>query len=197
MATDIATPTTPATPDAILDHAERLFQEHGYLAVSTRDIREAAGVSQPTLYYHFKDKAELYLKVMRRTLERTAAGIAAARAASSRAGDRLVAIAGMLLADSKTDQRGMMRDTLVHLDAERRERGYELYRQLVYAPLTAIMAEGIAAGELRADDPSALARAYLGLCTTFVRTPPDARYEARVVGAGWIVTHFLCGAGNS
>ncbi len=39
--------------------AARLFAEHGYDATSVREIVEAAGVTKPTLYYHFGSKQGL------------------------------------------------------------------------------------------------------------------------------------------
>lgn len=45
---------------AILDAATRLFLEHGFTATSMDAIAEAAPVSKPTLYCHFKDKGDLF-----------------------------------------------------------------------------------------------------------------------------------------
>ena len=52
--------------DKILDVAEELFMTKGYQATSTRQITEILGVTQPTIYYHFKNKEEIYFEVMRR-----------------------------------------------------------------------------------------------------------------------------------
>jgi TetR/AcrR family transcriptional regulator len=48
------------TRDKLLDHALTLFSQRGYAATSVRDIIHAAGVTQPTLYYHFRDKTDLF-----------------------------------------------------------------------------------------------------------------------------------------
>lgn len=50
--------------DEILDVAERLFMTQGYHATSTRQITDCLGVTQPTLYYHFKKKEDIYYEVM-------------------------------------------------------------------------------------------------------------------------------------
>src|SRR3546814_19117945 len=55
----------------LLDTAARLFAERGYKAVSMRDIAKLVGVTQATLYYHFRDKADL--------LEATLASVVEAR----------------------------------------------------------------------------------------------------------------------
>lgn len=52
--------------DAILDVAEKLFMSQGYKETSTRQITEQLNISQPALYYHFKNKEEIYYNVMLR-----------------------------------------------------------------------------------------------------------------------------------
>lgn len=48
-----------ATADRILKEAGRLFAKKGYHGTSTRDISEAVGIRQPSLYAHFPSKAEI------------------------------------------------------------------------------------------------------------------------------------------
>lgn len=50
----------------ILEVAERLFAEHGFEAVSMRDIADAAGVSVALLTYHFATKDNLYRTLFER-----------------------------------------------------------------------------------------------------------------------------------
>lgn len=59
-------PHTPENPKrrAILDAAGRLFLERGFNATSMDAIAEAAPVSKPTLYSHFKDKSDLFAAVI-------------------------------------------------------------------------------------------------------------------------------------
>ncbi|MCO7026505.1 TetR/AcrR family transcriptional regulator [Tetragenococcus halophilus] len=52
--------------EKILDIAEQLFMTQGYQATSTRQITELLGVTQPTIYYHFKKKEDIYYAVMLR-----------------------------------------------------------------------------------------------------------------------------------
>ena len=46
--------------ERILDEARQLFVEHGYHALTMRSIAKAMGYSHGALYYHFKEKAELF-----------------------------------------------------------------------------------------------------------------------------------------
>jgi TetR/AcrR family transcriptional regulator len=50
--------------DRILLAAASLFANKGYAGTSVREIVEAAGVTKPTLYYYFKNKEELYVRLM-------------------------------------------------------------------------------------------------------------------------------------
>ena len=62
-----------APRDQILDAAARLFTQQGYAATSTRDIAEAVGIRQASLYYHFAGKPgileELLAMSVRPTLD--------------------------------------------------------------------------------------------------------------------------------
>lgn len=49
---------------AILDGAKRVFLAYGYSGASMEAIAEAAPVSKPTLYSHFKSKQELFAAVV-------------------------------------------------------------------------------------------------------------------------------------
>lgn len=53
----------------LLDVATRLFSFRGYDGVGTQEIVEAAGVTKPTLYYHFAHKAGLLDAICRRAYE--------------------------------------------------------------------------------------------------------------------------------
>ena len=48
----------------LLDVALELFAVRGYHATSMNEIAEAAGVTKPVLYQHFRSKRELYLELL-------------------------------------------------------------------------------------------------------------------------------------
>ena len=56
-----------ATRDRILDAAEQVFESQGVARTSLQQIAAAAGVTRGAIYWHFKDKAELFNAMMRRT----------------------------------------------------------------------------------------------------------------------------------
>ena len=55
--------------EEILNHAMRLFAQHGVHEVSTRRIAEAVGISQPTLYAYFPTKDAILDEVCGRAFE--------------------------------------------------------------------------------------------------------------------------------
>ncbi|WP_119965647.1 TetR family transcriptional regulator [Simplicispira lacusdiani] len=55
-----------ATRNALLDAAERLFEEKGVSRTSLQDIAGAAGATRGAIYWHFKDKADLFNAMMER-----------------------------------------------------------------------------------------------------------------------------------
>jgi len=55
-----------ATRHCILDAAELLFQQRGVSRTSLQDIAEAATLTRGAIYWHFKDKADLFNAMMER-----------------------------------------------------------------------------------------------------------------------------------
>ena len=58
------------TRQRILDAALKAFGEASFIAVTTRRIAQAAGVSLPTLQYYFGDKEGLYRACAEAIVER-------------------------------------------------------------------------------------------------------------------------------
>ncbi|MDD2545885.1 MAG: TetR family transcriptional regulator [Burkholderiaceae bacterium] len=64
------------TRNSLLDAAEKLFQARGVSQTSLNDIALAAGTTRGAIYWHFKDKADLFHAMMERVtlpLEQTLA----------------------------------------------------------------------------------------------------------------------------
>ena len=55
-----------ATRHSLLDAAELLFQAQGVSRTSLNDIAKQAGTSRGAIYWHFKDKADLFNAMMER-----------------------------------------------------------------------------------------------------------------------------------
>jgi AcrR family transcriptional regulator len=66
---------TDSTRRALLTAGRKLFAKNGYGATSTESIVVKAKVTRGALYYHFKDKAELFAAVVEDLVHDTAAAI--------------------------------------------------------------------------------------------------------------------------
>lgn len=55
------------TRESLLDAAETLFAQQGVSRTSLQDIARAAGCTRGAIYWHFKDKADLFNAMMART----------------------------------------------------------------------------------------------------------------------------------
>jgi AcrR family transcriptional regulator len=67
----------------LLDVALSVFAERGFHPTSMNDIAEAAGVTKPVLYQHFRSKRELYLELLEDVGEQLRNRIAKATAQAS------------------------------------------------------------------------------------------------------------------
>jgi AcrR family transcriptional regulator len=183
----------------ILQHAQRLFQERGYRDVAMADIAAAVGVTSPTLYYHFAHKEALYTELVVDILRRIGQTIAQIMLEVSSAGDRLyrLALRRLAVVPRQGHMDTMMRDVAVHLGAAEQARVDAAFHQHMMEPLRAIMRAGIAAGELRAEEPDLLARVWFSMMDAFVggTAASDPTGEDRAVWARQLTRLFLEGAG--
>ncbi|MER6970555.1 TetR/AcrR family transcriptional regulator [Nocardioides sp. NPDC000445] len=62
--------------EQILDAAAGLFTSRGYAATSTREIADAVGIRQASLYYHFAGKGEILTELLGQTIRPTVDSVA-------------------------------------------------------------------------------------------------------------------------
>lgn len=139
------------TRRTILRAAHRLFMELGYRAVSTRQIAESCGLTQPALYHYFADKQGLYVAVLQDDLEMRRAGLERIARRGGEVEERLRQVARYLPATDQ-DLGQMFHDIAHELTPEARRTLEEAFYAGIIAPIAAIFAEGIRVGRLR--DPA-------------------------------------------
>jgi TetR/AcrR family transcriptional regulator len=148
-----AQPSRGGMRSVILRAAAELFAARGYNATSVREVVERAGCTKPTLYYYFQNKEQLFLEALR---DRTAIFTDVVDGALSRPGtvrerfrDAMRATVEQLRGDPITHR--------LLVTAERRpDHGqppfdFEGVRQAHLEACQALLREGMATGETRAD----------------------------------------------
>jgi AcrR family transcriptional regulator len=63
----------PSTLERILEAASRVFARQGYLGTSVAEVAAEAGLTKPTIYNHFENKAALYGEMLRYVHDRAEA----------------------------------------------------------------------------------------------------------------------------
>ncbi|GMA07198.1 TetR family transcriptional regulator [Tetragenococcus halophilus subsp. flandriensis] len=58
------------TKELIAEKAKKIFEQKGYVGTSMEDIRKYSQISKGSIYYHFKNKEELFLYTVRTTSEK-------------------------------------------------------------------------------------------------------------------------------
>ncbi|MBY0525619.1 MAG: TetR/AcrR family transcriptional regulator [Gemmataceae bacterium] len=132
----------------LLEQAKHLFVTLGYQKTTTKQIAEAAGVTEPVLYRHFETKKALFLEVLQEIREAT---LHRWRGETARLTDplaKLHAIADMYLGSTREQAREfrIMHRTLIESDdAENEEIASSL--RAFYLESEALLAEVISEGQ--------------------------------------------------
>ncbi|WP_328911818.1 MULTISPECIES: TetR/AcrR family transcriptional regulator [unclassified Streptomyces] len=148
------------TAERLIESAQALLWERGYVGTSPRAIQERAGAGQGSMYHHFRGKPDLALAAMRRSAEELRDRADAQLAAGAGAPEKLTGYllyerdplpgcrVGRMAMDPEVVSSEELRAPVEETFAWLRER------------LAGIVAEGVASGELRAGlDPADTAAA--------------------------------------
>jgi AcrR family transcriptional regulator len=180
----------------ILDEAARLFVACGYNGISMREIAEACGVSKAALYYHFKDKEELLVEILRDNLFRLSRAIQTCGAEGSTARARITCVTRAIFAQAP-EGRAIIRlasQEMSQLNPEARSRFGALYHEEFIGRIETLLAEGVASGELRPMNVSQGAWIYLGMMYPFFNAAPGSGIETVKEAARLALDLFFDGA---
>lgn len=152
----------------IVKTAKELFMALGYRAVSTRQIAEACGLTQPALYHHFADKQTLYVDVMRYVCEGARNALDRIIRRETTIDECLFHATTYLMANHPEDLGRMFHDIRHELAPEAQATVYTLWRNAYLAPIVSIFEHGRRSGQLRETgqfgiDPEMSARLLMGL----------------------------------
>lgn len=131
--------------ERVLHTAEHLFSERGYAAVTLRDIADALGIKQASLYYHAPGgKEELFVQVTERGLERHRVGLEDALGeASDTLRDQLRAAARWLLSQPSINYGRMLQSDMPAISPHEAERLRMSAFVSLIAPLQATFHRGL------------------------------------------------------
>jgi AcrR family transcriptional regulator len=164
------------TAKLILQAARQLFMAHGYRAVSTRQVAEAVGLTQPALYHHFATKEELYVAVALAELARLRAGLERIARRDVQADERLRGAARFLLATVNYDFPMMHHDMRAELGEAAQKRLGEAFYGGIIGPLATIFGDGQRDGTVRDEEHGGLGAAqaaglFMALVAHFLERP--------------------------
>src|SRR5512136_171304 len=182
----------------IMDEATRLFVARGYHGIAMREIAEAVGLSKAGLYYHFKDKEDLFIAILTTNLEQIDRIITQARQTGQTTREQIRQIIEAILGQAP-HQRAIIRlasQEMERLSQTARDQFDQLYQAKFIDQLAAILRAGSARGELRPINTSVATWILLGMAYPYL-SPAQARdadgmYEA--VNA--ILSIFFDGVAN-
>jgi len=159
---------------AILAAAQRLFVEKGYRGISMREIAEAVGMTKAALYYHFRDKEQLFVAILQAVLSDLGAVIAESRAGSITCQAQIEGLVQriMLLPPEERASLRLASQELGNLDDATRKAFVQIYHDQFIGRITAIFEAGMASGEFKPLDPNVATWSLLGMMYPYFHVSP-------------------------
>jgi AcrR family transcriptional regulator len=142
-------PLDEATRSLIIKTAHDLFMEHGYRTVTTRQIAEACGLTQPAMYHYFADKEALYTEVLRTVTEETKTAMNEIIASGGTVRERLIKLVAYILLYMPDDLSQMERDIRNELRSDTQQLITKWWQESYLLPIAALFEEGQKDGSLR------------------------------------------------
>ena len=170
------------TRERVLNTAQQLFNQKGYQGVSIRELAQAVGLREASLYYYAPGgKEQLYVDVMERDLEQHRVGLTAAIGAAHPAlRQQLLAAAGWFITQSAPPIFRLFETDVHFLSPENGEKLLSLAYECLYAPLAYVFRNALIRGEIKAVDPVLLASTFVSVMAGMGHTQQAGLY----VGSG-------------
>lgn len=162
---------------AILEAAKLLFMQEGFRGISMRQIAEAVGVTKAALYYHFKDKEELFVAIVEEYLLAMSTMIDEVTSSSLDTRTQIAELVRRILAQPP-EQRSIIRlasQELSNVSPENRARFLEMYHSRFIGRITALLEGGMVRGELRPMNTSIATWTLLGMMYPYFHPAPPSQ----------------------
>jgi AcrR family transcriptional regulator len=156
--------------ERILETAAGLFVARGYDGISMREIADACSMSKAGLYYHFQDKEQLFLEILKENLSQLEKIIAAAGVEPGGARVKIGCFVRDVFLRMPARQSAIIRlanQEMNKVSPSARAEFDARYQSRFIEPLVAFFAGGVSSGELRGIDPQLAVWGLLGLMYPF------------------------------
>jgi AcrR family transcriptional regulator len=164
------------TRACLIEGFARQLVEHGYLGISLGTVAADCSIRKASLYHHFpRGKTELFREVAFGYIDEQAARLSTALTAPGGLTGRLTALAG-LYTDPQAhaaDLGDAVYQATRHLPEDLRSEVSHAYVDRLIAPVTALMAQAVADGELTEADPGFLSWTFLTMASSLTPIPAD------------------------
>ena len=173
--------------ERIIETATGLFVAQGYDGVSMREIAAACNLSKAGLYYHFKDKEDLFLAILDENLTEFDALLGSIEAQAGSVRDKIVAYVRAIFTQLPQSHRAIIRlaaQDMAKINPTARAAFDQRYQDKFLSHLKRILEAGMASGHIRAFNPQLGVWALLGLMYPFLNQNLSESAEEidRVVG---------------
>jgi AcrR family transcriptional regulator len=161
-------PTHTETRDRILAEAERLFRIYGYGKTTVADIAAACNMSPSNVYRFFPSKLAINEAICNRFISEADAALLSVVQLDLPASERLaILIAGLdrFMSEHLMNERKVLE--LVAVAMEEQWETIKAHVDRVTALIAQLIAEGIASGEFRQQDPARAAQCVHAAVATF------------------------------
>lgn len=192
----MTSPEATAIREHIMQEASRLFVSRGYHGISMREIAQVVGLSKPGIYYHFKDKEDLFLAILIANLDHIGSITRQARHEGATAHDQISRLLRALFAQAP-EQQAIIRlasQEIVHLSQAARLEFSRLYQAEFIGQIEDILRSGIERGDLRPMDVRLAAWILLGMAYPFLYPAHERELGPPEEAIELMLTIFLQGA---
>jgi AcrR family transcriptional regulator len=187
--------------ERVLRQAHALFIERGFAEVSMQQIADASGMTKASLYYHFKDKEDLFAHVVQHESQRLIHGVTAELDGVEGFHEQLKRVALHFFKAIRSDIGRLMTDFQRHVSAERHDRMHKALGEGTLDPIGVLrpyFQRAQETGEMRPGDTDfaiMLFFSMVGGCCKFAEHHPGQIHLGEEQ-AEQIVEVFLHGVGT-
>ncbi len=137
------------TYTTIVRTSRKLFMEFGYRGISTRQIADACGITQPALYHHFKNKQSLYLEVIHQSLFQTKEALTRINSTTSNLDKRLTQLSCYMMKNFQEDITQMFHDISHEFNQEQQQMLHQLWKKSFLLPVEKMIEDGVTSGQIK------------------------------------------------